>query len=80
MGTTYTFSVPVGSQQRATVDITSEVIHFLYHNGDNFRGYEVAMTVQTTSTQGGPFVAERPMYITVGSIQAGTDIIGYTGG
>lgn len=80
VGTTYTFSINVLSQQRATVDITSVVIHFLYHTNDGFRGYEVAMTVQTTSTNGGAFVAERPMYITVGSINAGTDIIGYTGG
>jgi hypothetical protein len=80
MGNTYTTSVTVPAQSRATEDITGMVIHSLYHNGDGFKGYEVAMTVQTTSTQGGPFVAERPMYITVGSIQAGTDIIGYTGG
>ena len=79
MGTTYTTSMNVPALSRATADITGMVIHNLYHNGDGFRGYEVSMTVQTTSTQGGPFVAERPMYISVGSIQAGTDIIGYTG-
>jgi hypothetical protein len=79
VGTTYTTSVSVPGQSRATEDITGMVIRSLYHNGDGFKGYEVSMTVQTTATQGGPFVAERPMYITTGGIQAGTDIIGYTG-
>jgi streptogramin lyase len=80
MGHTYTTSVSVPAFSRATEDITGMVIHNLYHNGDGFKGYEVSMTVQTTATQGGPFVAERPMYLNVGSIQGGTDIIGYTGG
>ena len=80
VGTTYTTSITVPGQSRATVDITGMVIRSLYHLGDNFRGYEVAMTVQTTATLGGPFVAERPMYINAAGIQAGTDIIGYTGG
>ena len=38
--------------------------------------YEVAMTVQATS---GVIVAERPMYFISGSIQGGTDVIGFTG-
>ncbi len=80
VGNTYTTSVTVPGQSRATEDITGMVIHNLYQNGNGFKGYEVSMTVQTTSTQGGPFVAERPMYLSVGSIQGGTDIIGYTGG
>jgi streptogramin lyase len=79
VGHTYTTSVTLPGQSRATEDITGMVIHNLYHTGDGFKGYEVSMTVQTTATQGGPFVAERPMYISVGSIQTGTDIIGYTG-
>jgi len=78
VGHTYTTSVTVPGQSRATEDITGMVIRSLYHNGDGFKGFEVAMTVATNS--GAPFVAERPMYITVGGIQAGTDIIGYTGG
>ncbi len=80
MGRTYTTSVSVPAFSRATEDITGMVIRNLYRNGDGFKGYEVSMTVQTTATQGGPFVAERPMYLNVGSIQGGTDIIGYTGG
>ncbi len=80
LGHTYTTSVSVPAFSRATEDITGMVIHNLYNNGDGFKGYEVSMTVQTTATQGGPFVAERPMYLNVGSIQGGTDIIGYTGG
>lgn len=80
LGNTYTTSVTVPGQSRATEDIAGMVIHNLYQNGNGFKGYEVSMTVQTTSTQGGPFVAERPMYLNVGGIQGGTDIIGYTGG
>jgi hypothetical protein len=80
LGHTYTTSVTLPGQSRATEDITGMVIHNLYHTGDGFKGYEVSMTVQTTSSQGGPFVAERPMYLNVGSIQGGTDILGYTGG
>jgi len=80
VGMTFTTSITVPAFSPATEDITGMVIGHLYHNGDGFKGYEVSMTVQTTSTQGGPFVAERPMYITTGGIQAGTDIIGYTGG
>ena len=80
LGHTYTFYVPVKANTRATVDIVAAVFFGLYHNGDGFRGLEVAMTVQTTSTAGGPFVAERPMYSNVNGIQGGTDIIGYVGG
>jgi streptogramin lyase len=79
MGNTYTTSVSVPAQSRATEDITGMVIHNLYHNGDGFKGYEVSMTVQTTATQGGPFVAERPMYWNTGITTGGTDIIGYYG-
>ena len=80
LGHMYTFSINVNPNTRATVDIVQVVFANLYHNGDGFRGLEVAMTVQTTSTAGGPFVAERPMYSNVNGIQGGTDIIGYTGG
>ncbi|HKV57208.1 MAG TPA: hypothetical protein VJO32_02970 [Ktedonobacteraceae bacterium] len=79
MGHTYSFPVTVLKQSRYTVDIVAVVLANLYHNGDGFRGLEVSMTVQTIN-QGGPFVAERPMYSNVSGIQGGTDIIGYTGG
>ena len=64
---------------RATVDIVRTVLSSLYHNGDGFKGVEASMTVQTTSVQGGPFVAERPMYWNAAATQGGTDIIGYYG-
>jgi len=80
LGHIYTFSINVSPNSRATVDIVQVVFSNLYHNGDGYKGLEVAMTVQTTSTAGGPFVAERPMYSDVNGIQGGTDIIGYTGG
>ncbi|HEU0002531.1 MAG TPA: hypothetical protein VFQ36_16615 [Ktedonobacteraceae bacterium] len=80
MGHTYSFPVTVLKQSRYTVDIVAVVLANLYHNGDGFRGFEVSMTVQTTSNAGGPFVAERPMYSNVNGTQGGTDIIGYTGG
>ncbi len=80
LGHTYTFIVNVGQSSRATVDIVNAVLVGLYNNGDGYKGLEVAMTVQTTASQGGPFVAERPMYSNVNGIQGGTDIIGYTGG
>jgi len=80
LGHTYTASVSVPAQSRATEDITGWVIHNLYHSGDGFKGYEVSMTVQTTTTQGGPFLAERPMYWNAAATQGGSDIIGYFGG
>jgi hypothetical protein len=80
LGHTYSFPVTVNPNSRATVDIVRAVFLSLYHPGDGFRGLEVAMTVQTTSNNGGPFVAERPMYSNVNGIQGGTDIIGYTTG
>ncbi|GAC1565442.1 MAG: hypothetical protein NVS3B14_03140 [Ktedonobacteraceae bacterium] len=80
LGHTSTFSVSVPAQSRATEDIVGMVLRTLYHAGDGFKGYEVAMTVQTTSVNGGPFVAERPMYWNTSGTQGGTDIIGYTGG
>ena len=79
LGHTYSFSAVVNANSRATVDIVRAVFFGLYHSGDGFKGLEVAMTVQTTSNNGGPFVAERPMYSNVNGIQGGTDIIGYTG-
>jgi len=72
--------VTVAPNSRATQDIVYVVLHNLYHNGDGFKGFEVAMTVQTTSVSGGPIVVERPMYWNVSGTQGGSDIIGYTGG
>jgi streptogramin lyase len=80
VGTTYTYMVTVGPNSRATQDIVYVVLHNLYHSGDGYKGFEVSMTVQTTSVSGGPIVVERPMYWNVSGTQGGSDIIGYTGG
>jgi hypothetical protein len=75
-GTTFVFTLSVGAHSRATVDVTGTVIQHLYHPGDGFYGYEVAMVVQASS----PFVAERPMYWNTAGTQGGSDVIGYVGG
>ena len=80
VGTTYTYTVTVGPNSRATQDIVYVVLHHLYHNGDGYKGFEVSMTVQTTNVGGGPVVAERPMYWNASNTQGGSDILGYTGG
>ncbi len=76
-GHSYVFTLSVSGHSRATVDITGDVIHYLYHNGDGYQGYEVAMVVQSAS---GAFVAERPMYWNTAGTQGGSDVIGYVGG
>lgn len=80
-GHTYTTTVNVGAGSRGTVNITTLVAQHLVHSGDDVRGYEVSMTVQ--SANGTPFLAERPMYWnTAGSsfaTQGGSDVIGAGG-
>ena len=76
-GRTYVFTVTVPGNARSTVDITGAVIQHLYHSGDTYKGYEVAMVVQSAS---GAFVAERPMYWNTAGTQGGSDVIGYVGG
>jgi hypothetical protein len=77
-GNSYQFSMTVGAQTRATVNINEVVVQNLLHPNDGVGGYEVSMTVQTTD--GSVFVAERPMYWNYSGTQGGSDIIGYTGG
>ena len=79
LGHSLTFSLQVNPHSRATVDIVGAVLSGLYHNGDGFKGFEVSMVVQTTSVQGGPFVAERPMYWNAAGTQGGSNIIGFSG-
>ena len=79
VGHNYTFPVTIDAHSRGTVDIVAVVVQNLYHNGDGFKGFEVSMTVQTITVNGGPFVAERPMYWNASNTQGGSDIIGYTG-
>jgi streptogramin lyase len=80
-GRGFTLAVQVGANTRATVDITAQVLANLVRPGDDHRGYEVSMTVQTLN--GANFVVERPMYInTSGSAfptMGGTDVFGYNG-
>jgi endoglucanase len=76
-GNSYVFTMLVKANTRATVDVTGAVIQHLYHNGDGYQGYEVAMVVQSAS---GAFVAERPMYWNTAGTQGGSDVIGYVGG
>ena len=83
MGRSYVGTFQVGANTRFTQDITALVLAHLVQAGDDHRGYEVSMTVQTLNN-GGSFVAERPLYLnTAGSAfatQGGTDIMGYLGG
>lgn len=80
-GRTYTQTLSVPAQSRSTIDITALVLHYLVHNGDDHRGYEVSMSVSAST--GSYFVAERPMYWnTSGSsfpTHGGSDILGYVG-
>ncbi|HEV2583203.1 MAG TPA: peptidase S53, partial [Ktedonobacteraceae bacterium] len=75
-GTVYIFQLSVVGHSRYTVDITGTVIQHLYHTGDGFMGYEVAMVVQSSS----PFIAERPMYWNTSGTTGGSATIGYVGG
>jgi hypothetical protein len=74
-GRVYTFSVTVVSHSRYTLDIVGTVMRNLYQNGDGYQGYEVSMTVQSSS---GPIVVERPMYWNASGTQGGSDVIGYS--
>ena len=76
-GGSYTTSIQVYGQTRATVDITALVLSHLYYAGSSFTAFEVSMVVQSSN---GVFVAERPMYWNASGTQGGTDAIGYTGG
>lgn len=80
-GRSYTQVFTVGATTRFTIDITALVVQHLVRTGDDYRGYEVALSVHETS--GAFFVAERPMYWnTSGKSLAtlgGSDVLGYTG-
>lgn len=79
-GRNKTLSFQVAANSRFTLDISSAVLQNLVQSGDDHRGYEVSMTVQTLNN-GGAFLAERPMYWnTSGYVtQGGSDVIGYVG-
>jgi outer membrane protein assembly factor BamB len=74
----YTQQYTVGAHTRYTIDVGALVSQHLIQPGETYRGYEVSMTVQSTS---GVFVAERPMYWDTGAggTQGGSDVIGYLG-
>lgn len=76
--------VVVAPHSRYTMDVSALVLQYMVQSGDDHRGYEVSMTVSTT-TNGAYFVAERPMYWntgspTVGGTIGGSDVIGYVMG
>ena len=75
-----TVSVPANA--RFTEDIAS-LVQTTFNAGTNSNANAFSMTVQTTN--GGVFVAERPIYFNTNGVspfgtQGGDDIIGYVGG
>ena len=75
-GRSYSQAFTVAAHSRFTIDITGMVMLHLIQPGDTYLGYEVSLTVQSTS---GPFVAERPIYWNTGAsgTQGGSDVIGF---
>ena len=75
-GKTYSQQYPIDPHSRFTLDITQLTLQYLVQSHDTYLGYEVSMTVQSTT---GPFVAERPMYWNTNpnGTQGGSDVIGY---
>jgi endoglucanase len=73
-------SIVIPPHSRYTLDVTTQVLQSLVQPGDDHRGYEVSMTVETT-VAGAVFVAERPMYWNTGAggTLGGSDVLGYTG-
>jgi streptogramin lyase len=76
-------SYTIKANTRSTLDVSSLVRQFMAQPGDDHRGYEVSMVVQSAGNA--PFVAERPEYwntFGVGAFttQGGSDIVGYSGG
>ena len=80
-GRSFSQNVSIAATSRTTTDITQLVAQHLVHVGDDYRDYEVTMSLSASG--GAVFVAERPMYWnTSGSsfvTQGGSDSIGYVG-
>ena len=77
-GRSYTANIPVSAKSRQTVDITDIVRKNLVQSGDDYRTYQVSVSVHATA--GNTFVAERPMYFnTAQGNQGGSDVVGFTG-
>lgn len=81
-GQTLTQNVTVAANARFTLDIAS-LVQESFVAGYNVDANAFSMTVQTTN--GGAFVAERPIYFnTTGvssfAVQGGDDVLGYVGG
>ncbi len=79
-GRVYSMTLNVGANTRATLDVTATIIQNLLQPGDDHRGYEVSMTVQTLNHS--LFVVERPMYWNTNGYSpsptvGGSDVIGY---
>jgi P pilus assembly chaperone PapD len=72
----------VTANSRFTLDVTA-LVQQVFNPGTNSSGNSISMTVQTSN--GTPFVAERPMYWNTSGVSSfvttgGSDIIGYVGG
>lgn len=65
---------------RTTVSINALIVPMAtaYPTNPAVYGYEVSMDVQVVN--GGPVVAERPLYFVFHGEPGGTDVLGYTGG
>lgn len=82
VGRTTTQSFPVAANSRFTLDVTA-LVQQVFTPGTNSAANSVSMAVQTTN--GSPFVAERPMYWNTSGVSSfvtmgGSDVIGYVGG
>jgi hypothetical protein len=72
----------VAANSRFTLDVTA-LVQQVFTPGTNSAANSVSMAVQTTN--GSPFVAERPMYWNTSGVSSfvtmgGSDVIGYVGG
>ncbi len=76
-GHSYTKTITIEAKSRVTVDITEMVRQHLLQPGEDYRAHQVSMSVKGVGCAA--FVAERPMYFHTGSIEGGTDVIGFFG-
>lgn len=73
-------SIALQAHSRYTLDVSALVLQNMVRTNDDHRGYEVSMTVQSTSNTA-YFVAERPMYWNISDPNVGgSDVIGYVPG
>jgi hypothetical protein len=75
LSNTATQNFTVGSQSRATVNITDIVINKLINNGDGAPAYAVSINVTGTDA----FIAERTMHWNAFGTQGAESVVGYAG-